>query len=235
MLLTGTLSGTLPKLRIGQGLSQEATTRVWICPDRQARLSNPRVWVASPEVLISEKGCACCCSAEPPRLCRWTLCHVKDATLELRETEPKTCERWNRYKKAGRWHSAKSVRRCEKSGRVNQSWSELAPLVQAHCEHCNNLLPSVLLHGHASPTPPRLLRLFVIDLFSANTDLQQFFLNRTVPCAKTRSFFLMTTQLFRRSFKRFCASWQVVGPLPPASSLSVARNHRLLRGATRPW
>ena len=34
-----------------------------------------------------------------------------------------------------------------------KSWSELAPLLQGHCEHCNNLLPSVLLHGHASPTP----------------------------------------------------------------------------------
>ena len=33
------------------------------------------------------------------------------------------------------------------------------PLVQTHCEHCNNFLSSVLLHGHASPTPPRLLRL----------------------------------------------------------------------------
>ena len=52
--------------------------------------------------------------------------------------------------KRGRWRSAKSVRRYEKSGRVNQSWSELAPLVQAHCEHSNNLMPSVLLHGHAS-------------------------------------------------------------------------------------
>ena len=50
----------------------------------------------------------------------------------------------------GRWKSAKSVRRDEKGGRVNQSWSELAPLVQAHCEHCNNLLPSVLLPGNAS-------------------------------------------------------------------------------------
>ena len=33
--------------------------------------------------------------------------------------------------KRGRWKSAKSARRYEKSGRVNQSWSELAPLVQA--------------------------------------------------------------------------------------------------------
>ena len=60
--------------------------------------------------------------------------------------------------KPGRWKSAKFVCRYEKNGRVNQSWSERAPLVQAHCEHCKKLLTSVLLHGHASPTPPRLLR-----------------------------------------------------------------------------
>ena len=38
---------------------------------------------------------------------------LKDATLELRWTEPKTCERWNPHKKRGRWKSAKSVRRCD--------------------------------------------------------------------------------------------------------------------------
>ena len=58
--------------------------------------------------------------------------------------------------KRGRWKSAQSVRRYEKK-RTCQP--ELAQLVQAHGKHCNNLLPSVLLHGHASPTPPRLLRL----------------------------------------------------------------------------
>ena len=40
----------------GQGLSHQATARVWICPDRQARLSNPSVWVASPRLLIQENG-----------------------------------------------------------------------------------------------------------------------------------------------------------------------------------
>ena len=37
---------------------------------------------------------------------------------------------------------------------------------------------------------------FVIDLFSANTDIQQFFLNRGVQCAKLDPFCLMTTQFF---------------------------------------
>ena len=53
---TGTLSGTLPKLRTGQGLCHQATARVCICPDKQARLSNPRVWVASPVCLFRKIG-----------------------------------------------------------------------------------------------------------------------------------------------------------------------------------
>ena len=64
----------------------------------------------------------------------------------------------------------------------------IRPLVQAHC-------PSMLLHGHASLTPPRLLRFFVIDLFSANTDLQQLFLNRGVQCATKLDLFLVTTHI----------------------------------------
>ena len=72
--------------------------------------------------------------------------------------------------KRGRWKSAKCVRRHEKSGRANQSWPELAPLVQAHREHCNDLLPYSRaswsrLSDSASTAPS-----FVIDLFSANTD-----------------------------------------------------------------
>ena len=76
---------------------------------------------------------------------------------------------------------------------------------------------------------------FVIDLFSANTDLQQFFLNGGAQCAKLEPFSDDNT-IFRREFKRFCASWHVVGPSPPpASSLSVARNYRPVRSATQPW
>ena len=50
---------------------------------------------------------------------------------------------------------------------------------------------------------------FVIDLFCANTDLQQFFLNGGVQCAKLEPFSDDNT-IFRREFKRFCASWHVV-------------------------
>ena len=85
--------------------------------------------------------------------------HIKAATLELRWTGPKTCERWSPYKKKrGRWKSAKSVRH-EKSGRVNQRWSELAPLVRHTASTATTSCPSALPHGHPSPTPPRLLRL----------------------------------------------------------------------------
>ena len=62
--------------------------------------------------------------------------------------------------KRERWVSAKYVRRYEKSGRVKQTWSQLAPQDQAHCELCNNFVPSFLLHGHASPTLLQLLRLW---------------------------------------------------------------------------
>ena len=61
----------------------------------------------------------------------------------------------------------------------------------------------------------------VIDLFSAHTDLQRFFLNRRYTVRKTQSFFLMTTQFFRREFKIFCASWQVVGPRRNALATSI--------------
>ena len=56
--------------------------------------------------------------------------------------------------KRGRWQSAKSVRRHEKSRRLIQTWSEL--------------------HGHASPTPPRLLRLQCL-IFSARAPLCNVF------------------------------------------------------------
>ena len=45
------------KIEDCQGLSHEATARGWICQDRQARLSNPRVWVASSGVLIEKNWC----------------------------------------------------------------------------------------------------------------------------------------------------------------------------------
>ena len=65
-------------------------------------------------------------------------------------------------------------------------------------EHCNNLLPSVLLHGHASPTPPGLLR------FSSGTNLQRKQCTRLDPFSDENT-------VYRQEFKVCCASWQVVG------------------------
>ena len=84
---------------------------------------------------------------------------------------------------------------------------------------------------------------FVIDLFSANTDLQQdveqFFLNRGVQCAKLDLSFMMTAH-FSTSVQEILgilASGRTLAAMvsPPVSSLSVARSHRPLRSATRPW
>ena len=55
---------TLPK-RTGRGLSHQAKARVWICPDKQARLSNPRVWVACPGVAVRENRCSSAVLAVP--------------------------------------------------------------------------------------------------------------------------------------------------------------------------
>ena len=71
--------------------------------------------------------------------------------------------------------------------RKERTSSELAPLVQAHCEHCNNLLPSAMLHGHASPTPPRLLRLWCL-IFSAPAPTCNVFLEPRCTVCETRSF-----------------------------------------------
>ena len=60
--------------------------------------------------------------------------------------------------KRGRWRSTKSVRRYEKAGRVNQTWAELSPEVQAHCSRCERALAGVLLQGAECPLPPGLRR-----------------------------------------------------------------------------
>ena len=56
--------------------------------------------------------------------------------------------------KRGRWASQKSVKRYEKAGRVNMSWQELSPELQAHCMHCAKIIPDVVLHGAPCPPPP---------------------------------------------------------------------------------
>jgi hypothetical protein len=56
--------------------------------------------------------------------------------------------------KRGRWASAKSVKRYEKAGRLNQTWRELSAPLQAHCAHCANILEDVLVRGAVCPAPP---------------------------------------------------------------------------------
>ena len=56
--------------------------------------------------------------------------------------------------KRGQWASQKSVKRYEKAGRVNMSWQELSPELQAHCMHCAKIIPDVVLHGAPCPPPP---------------------------------------------------------------------------------
>ena len=108
--------------------------------------------------------------------------------------------------KRGRWTSAKSVRHYEKSGRVNKSWSELAPLVQAQQPPALGFASWPCLTDTASTASS-----FVIDLFTASTDLQRLLLDKVLHSAKLNSILSeMTTQFFRREFNRFCASWHVV-------------------------
>ena len=56
LTLTGTSSGTLPRLRPGRGLSKLPRAIVWICLDKQAEISNPRVWWQNRRCPFGEKG-----------------------------------------------------------------------------------------------------------------------------------------------------------------------------------
>ena len=55
--------------------------------------------------------------------------------------------------KRGRWSSQKSVKRYEKSGRLNEVWKRLSPAVQAHCELCALRLEDYVLNGATLPRP----------------------------------------------------------------------------------
>ena len=135
--------------------------------------------------------------------------------------------------KRGRWKSAKSVRRYEKNGTC---CSELAPLGPGTVRTLQQppalgFTSSPCLAYTASTGPS-----FVTDFFSANTDVQQFFLNRGVQCAKLDPFSDDYT-IFDENSKDFAPSGRTLAVMlsPPVSSVSVARNRRPLRSATRPW
>ena len=60
----------------------------------------------------------------------------------------------NSVQKRGRWASSKSVKRYEKAGLLNRSWTVLNPATKAHCEPCLHMIGDVLLRGVAPPVPP---------------------------------------------------------------------------------
>ncbi|CAK0862525.1 unnamed protein product, partial [Prorocentrum cordatum] len=58
----------------------------------------------------------------------------------------------------GRWQTLRSVRRCEKAGRVNQAWRELDAEDQDHVWLCMRMIEGIFLRGDAAATPPYLRR-----------------------------------------------------------------------------
>ncbi|CAK0900961.1 unnamed protein product [Prorocentrum cordatum] len=56
--------------------------------------------------------------------------------------------------KRGRWAAMSSVKRYEKSGRLNESWEKLSDASKAHCAAAANLLQGVLLLGRPALVPP---------------------------------------------------------------------------------
>ncbi|CAK0904439.1 unnamed protein product [Prorocentrum cordatum] len=56
--------------------------------------------------------------------------------------------------KRGRWQALRSVRRCEKAGRVNQAWRELDVEDQDHVRFCMRMIEGIFRRGGVAPTPP---------------------------------------------------------------------------------
>ena len=80
---------------------------------------------------------------------------------------------------------------------------------------------------------------FSAQSFCPNTDLQRFFLNKGVQCARLDPLPDDSTVLSARIREILCilASGRILAVMlsPPIFSLSVARSRRPLRGVTKPW
>ena len=94
----------------------------------------------------------CCCSGEPPLTCRWIWCHVKDGTLELRWTGPKTCECWSPHKNADDGHQPSlcaATRKADVSTKVGQRsrhWSRHT--ASTSTTSCPRFCFMAMLHRH---------------------------------------------------------------------------------------
>ena len=97
--------------------------------------------------------------------------HAEDATLELRWTGPKTCERCSPHKKRGRWKSAKCTPLREKrtcQPKLVRARSTGPRTLRALQQPPALGVASWSRFSDTASTPSS----FVIDLFSASTDLQ---------------------------------------------------------------
>ena len=57
-------------------------------------------------------------------------------------------------RKRGRWQSAKSVARYEKSGRLQDTWRELNDRQKNYLLLCVDAVEQVVLHGKGAPPAP---------------------------------------------------------------------------------
>ena len=94
-------------------------------------------------------------------------------------------------------------------------------------------------YSHVLKPGPQGAKPSVLDLFSPSTDLQTFFLNRGIQCARLDPF-LMTTKFFSTRIQEVLCILAIGRTLavmlsPPVTSLSSARKRRPLRSATRLW
>ena len=158
--------------------------------------------------------------------CRCICYHIRAAILELRWREPKIRERWSPYR------SARKERTCQPDPVRARSIGPRA--LQA----LHSTLLSVLLPAHASDTASTASPL-ALDLPSPSTDLQRFFLNRGVQCARLDPF-MMTTQFFSTRIQEvFVRLGRWPNPSRNALAISIlaliSQRPWPLRSATRPW
>ena len=57
-------------------------------------------------------------------------------------------------RKRGRWQSAKSVSRYEKSGRLQDTWRELKDRQKTYLLECVDAVEKVVLYGKGAPPAP---------------------------------------------------------------------------------
>ena len=137
-----------------------------------------------------------------------------------------------------RWFFVDDILRLEDRSRgetrtMEVTWSELTPSVRALCD---SLLLSVFLHGHASPTHPRLLRLWC-STSPAQAPICNVFFGASVFSAPDSIHLLNKIECSSRPQEILCVLCTMPNSRrdsPPVSSLPIASNRQPLRSTTQP-